>query len=89
LLLSIISILIIFGENGLLELGPRKQQKSVLQMKVLQLEKDNQDLMRIIKRLEEEDLDLIEQLAKHDHKMLRENEMVIIPNTARSIERGK
>jgi cell division protein FtsB len=89
IMLLLMGLMIIFGKKGLLDLNRHKEEKAALQMKVLQIEKDNQDLMRIIKRLEKEDSDLMEQLAKHEHKMVRENEIVIIPNAARSIERGK
>lgn len=82
ILLVLLNLLAVFGDWGLLELQRLKAEKAALETKVLEIENANRDLIHLMKRLENEDPELVEHIAKHEHKMVRPGEMVIITPAA-------
>ena len=78
LLLFTLSLFIVFGDNGLVDLNNLKQKKDKLIAENKRLERENNDLKRIIKRLRNEDPALIEKLVREEMGMVGKEENIYI-----------
>ena len=81
ILILVIHLLFIgFGDKGLADLYNLKQQKDNLIAEIKRIERENNDLKRIIKRLRDKDPVLIEKLAREELNMIGKDEKILMPS---------
>ncbi len=77
LLFSALIAIIVISENGLLDLMNIHQEVNRLKQINTKLQKEIEGLERIIARLENEDPDLIEKVARDEMKMIGKDEYIL------------
>jgi cell division protein FtsB len=70
-------LLIVLGDNGLVELSHLKQRRQDLARRNEALARENVDLYRVIKRLKHDPV-YIESVARHELGMVGQNDLVIL-----------
>ena len=82
ILIFILPLFIIFDEKGLIDLCLLKQKKNNLMEMNENLEQENIRLQRLVTRLNQNDPDLIERLARDELGMIGKGEFVLTPRTS-------
>ncbi len=67
----------VFGDKGAADLSLLRQEKRLIMQQNERLESENRDLMRQIDRLREDDLGFIEDIARRELGMVREDEVIL------------
>ena len=67
----------VFGDNGAADLSVLRQEKRLIMQKNERLDAENRDLLRQIDRLKENDLGFIENIARRELGMVREDEVIL------------
>ena len=70
---------IIFGDRGVMDLYELRREREYLIAENVKLKRINSELTQFIERLEKEDPELIERIARDELGLVREGEIVIIP----------
>lgn len=79
LLLFSFPLFIVFGDKGLSDLNNQKQNLNDLIQYNAKVEQEVIALKHEVNRLQNNDLELIEQLARDDLNMIREGEVILKP----------
>lgn len=75
LIIMALLCLIVFSENGILDYKVLKEKQAVIAHKTVAVESANQKLENEIKSLKN-DMNYIKHVAKHEHDMSEENELI-------------
>jgi cell division protein FtsB len=67
----------VFGDNGAADLSVLRQEKRLIMQKNERLDAENRDLLRQIDRLKKNDLGFIENIARRELGMVREDEVIL------------
>jgi len=67
----------VFGDNGAADLSVLRQEERLIIQKNDRLDAENRDLLRQIDRLKENDLGFIENIARRELGMVREDEVIL------------
>jgi cell division protein FtsB len=67
----------VFGDKGAADLSMLRQEKYLIMQKNKRLEAENLELMEQIDRLKENDLGFIESIARQELGMVREDEVIL------------
>jgi len=67
----------VFGDKGAADLSMLRQEKHLIMQKNKRLEAENLELMEQIDRLKENDLGFIESIARQELGMVREDEVIL------------
>ena len=78
----------VFGDNGAADLSVLRQEKRLIMQKNERLDAENRDLLRQIDRLKENDLGFIENIARRELGMVREDEVILkLPERQKAADR--
>ncbi len=69
-------LLILFGDNGLVDLSRMRSERQGLEARSERIEAENREMYRRVVRLDREDPVYIEHVARRDLGMIAENEMI-------------
>ncbi|MCF8080055.1 MAG: septum formation initiator family protein [Desulfobacterales bacterium] len=67
----------VFGDNGAADLSVLRQEKRLIMQKNERLDAENRNLLRQIDRLKKNDLGFIENIARRELGMVREDEVIL------------
>jgi len=67
----------VFGDNGAADLSVLRQEKRLIMQKNERLDAENLNLLRQIDRLKKNDLGFIENIARRELGMVREEEVIL------------
>lgn len=79
--LIVLCLLMIFGQNGLVDYQKLKQKERDILLETQRIEVENREIAKEINQLKN-DLEYIEHVAKHEHEMASPDELIfkIKPN---------
>ena len=78
IILIILFFFIIFGDRGLIDLYHLKNKRDLLVEQNEKLAREIEDLKRFVDRLEKEDPELIERIARDELKMIGKDEFIYL-----------